>query len=134
MATKEDKTPKKMGRPKKEIKKTQFEKLCELQCTLEEIASAMECSADTVQRWCKEVYGETFAVVFKKYASRGKTSLRRTQFKLAERSASMAIWLGKQMLDQEDRITVETIEQSVIDDIERQVILRDDDDDTATGD
>ena len=76
----------------------------------------------------------SFAEAFKKYSDKGKMSLRRTQFKLAERSASMAIWLGKQMLDQEDRITVETIEQSVIDDIERQVILRDDDDDSETGD
>ena len=43
MATNEDKTPKKMGRPRKEIKKTQFEELCKLQCTLEEIASCLEC-------------------------------------------------------------------------------------------
>jgi IS30 family transposase len=124
----------KTGRPKKEIDKSQFEKLCGLQCTIIEIASFFNCSEDTIDRWCKREYGDTFAVVYKKYASQGKISLRRNQFKLSERSATMAIWLGKQMLDQEDKITVETIEQSVIDDIERQVILRDDDDDTTTGD
>ena len=40
----------------------------------------------------------------------------------------MAIWLGKQMLDQEDRVIVETIDQSVINDIEKQVILGVDED------
>lgn len=33
----------------------------------------------------------------------GKTSLRRTQFRLAEKNAGMAIFLGKNYLDQTDR-------------------------------
>lgn len=33
----------------------------------------------------------------------GKTSLRRTQFRLAEKNASMAIFLGKNYLDQTDK-------------------------------
>lgn len=35
-----------------------------------------------------------------------KIRLRRNQFKLSERSASMAIWLGKQYLGQKDSIEV----------------------------
>ena len=31
-----------------------------------------------------------------------KIKLRRNQLKLSEKSASMAIWLGKQMLDQKE--------------------------------
>lgn len=34
-------------------------------------------------------------------------SLRRTQFKLAEKNPTMAIWLGKQYLGQRDNVEVE---------------------------
>ena len=119
------KTMAKTGRPKKNISKEQFEKLCGLQCTKKEIASFFNCSEDTIVNFCHSEYGETFSEVFNKYASLGKISLRRTQFKLAEKSSAMAIWLGKQILDQEDKIAIQTIDQSVIDDIENQVILSD---------
>lgn len=92
----------KMGRPKKEIDKTNFEKLCGLQCTLEEIAGFFDCSADTIERWCKREYKATFAEAFKRYSAPGKASLRRIQFKLAERNAAMAIFLGKNYLGQKD--------------------------------
>ena len=95
---------KRTGRPKKEINKSVFENACGLQCTLEEIAHLCSCSADTIERWCKQEYGMTFAEVYKKHAVAGKVSLRRTQFKLAERSATMAIFLGKQYLGQRDVI------------------------------
>lgn len=123
-----EKTPRKAGRPKKQINKKQFIELCELQCTQEEIASFFDCSADTINNWCKAEFGVKYSEVFKKYKQGGKISLRRSQMKLAERSATMAIWLGKQMLDQEDRVIVETIDQSVINDIEKQVILGVDED------
>ena len=94
---------KKMGRPLKEIDKVQFEKLCNLQCTLLEIAGFFNCSDDTIERWCKRTYKTTFAECFKTFSHGGKISLRRTQFKLAERSAAMAIFLGKQYLGQTDK-------------------------------
>ena len=100
------------GRPQKEIDKKIFENLCGLQCTLEEIAGVFDCSADTIERWCKREYGETFAEVYKKHSAKGKTSLRRTQFKLAEKSAAMAIFLGKNYLGQKDNI-IETDEQTL---------------------
>ena len=100
------------GRPKKEIDKKIFENLCGLQCTLEEIAGVFDCSVDTIERWCKREYKETFAEVYKKHSAKGKTSLRRTQFKLAEKSAAMAIFLGKNYLGQKDNI-IETDEQTL---------------------
>ena len=100
------------GRPKKEIDKKIFENLCGLQCTLEEIAGVFDCSADTIERWCKREYGETFAETYKKHSAKGKTSLRRIQFKLAEKSAAMAIFLGKNYLGQKDNI-IETDEQTL---------------------
>ena len=93
---------KRMGRPPIEIDQEQFEKLCEIQCTLEEIANVLKCSMDTVERWCKRTYEMSFAEAFKKYSATGKMSLRRNQFKLAETNATMAIWLGKQYLGQKD--------------------------------
>ena len=100
------------GRPKKEIDKKIFENLCGLQCTLEEIAGVFDCSADTIERWCKREYGETFAETYKKHSAKGKMSLRRIQFKLAEKSAAMAIFLGKNYLGQKDTI-IETDEQTL---------------------
>lgn len=93
----------KMGRPRVEIDQEQFEKLCFIQCTLNEIASWFRCSEDTIERWCKREYKETFAETHKKYSAGGKISLRRYQMKMAEHNATMAIWLGKQYLGQSDK-------------------------------
>ena len=91
-----------MARPRKEISQDQFEKLCLIQCTEEEIAFFFGCSVDTIERWCKKAYGMTFADAYKKFAAAGKISLRRYQFALAKSNASMAIFLGKQYLGQKD--------------------------------
>lgn len=98
----------KRGRPKKEIDGEKFKKLCGMQCTLKEIAGFFDCSEDTIERWCKTEFGENFADTYKKHSASGLISLRRTQFKLAERSAAMAIFLGKQYLHQTDKIEMET--------------------------
>lgn len=95
---------KKVGRPKTDIDKETFEKLCGMQCTLEEIAGFFNCSDDTINNWCKKTYGDNFSGVYKKKNAPGLISLRRTQFKLAEKNASMAIFLGKQYLGQKDVI------------------------------
>lgn len=111
----------KMGRPKIEIDQKQFEKLCELQCTLQEMCSFFNCCEDTLEKWVKETYKQTFSEIFSLKRGRGKISLRRTQFQLAEKNPTMAIWLGKQYLDQKDtaNITVKTeIEQETIDAVE----------------
>lgn len=91
-----------MARPRVEIDKEQFEKLCALQCTLDEIAGFFRCSPDTVERWTKRVYKQGFAGIYKIHSAGGKMSLRRMQFRLAEKSAAMAIFLGKQYLGQRD--------------------------------
>lgn len=97
-----------MARPRKEIDRKQFEMLCALQCTLLEICDALEVTDKTLDRWCKRTYGERFSEVFAKKRGKGKISLRRMQWQLAEKNATMAIWLGKQYLDQKD-----TVEQNI---------------------
>jgi IS30 family transposase len=91
-----------MARPRIEIDKSQFEKLCSIQCTQEEIAGFFNCSPDTVERWCKREYEERFAEIYAKKRGLGKISLRRSQFRMAETNPSMAIWLGKQYLGQKE--------------------------------
>jgi hypothetical protein len=98
-------TDPKMGRPKLEFNFEIFEGLCRIQCTLPEIASVMQVSEDTVERRCKEHYGETYAETFKKYSAGGKMRLRRAQFKIAEGgNVPMLIWLGKNYLGQTERV------------------------------
>lgn len=60
------------GRPRIQLDKRQFESLCQLQCTREEIAGFFDCSEDTVERWCVREYSENFAAVFAKSVSVAK--------------------------------------------------------------
>lgn len=93
-----------MARPRIEIDKEQFKKLCSIQCTLGEIASWFKCSEDTIERWCNRELKMSFAEAFKTWSADGKISLRRTQFRMAEHNVSMAIWLGKQYLGQKESV------------------------------
>lgn len=86
------------GRPKKEIDYATVEKLANIQCTQTEIASFLGISARTLQR------DEEFLKIYQKGQENGKMSLRRIQYKLAEKNTTMAIWLGKQYLGQTDKI------------------------------
>ena len=97
----------KTGRPNKDINQQEFEKLCALQCTEEEICSWFETTDKTLTDWCKRTYGKSFSEIFRLKRGRGKISLTRTQFHLAEKSPAMAIWLGKQYLGQKDEIAVD---------------------------
>ena len=97
----------KKGRPRKEISQDTFEKLCGIMCSEEEIASVFDCSVDTIERWCKRTYGTTFAEVYKEKSAKGKASLRRMQWQLAEKNVGMAIFLGKQYLGQKDHVEYE---------------------------
>ena len=93
-----------MARPRKEIDQKQFENLCGLQCSLEEICGWFDVTDKTLDSWCKRTYHASFSEVFRQKRGAGKISLRRSQWRLAEKSAAMAIWLGKQYLGQRDQI------------------------------
>ena len=92
-----------MGRPRKKINKKQFESLCAIQCTQEEICSVLDISDKTLYKWCKENYGENFSVVFKQKREFGLMSLRRRQMESAlNGNTAMQIFLGKNLLKQSD--------------------------------
>lgn len=109
-----------MGK-KSDINKEEFEKLCAILCTKEEIAGFFNVSQDTLFHWCMDEYGKTFQEVFADKSAYGKISLRRYQFRQAEVSAQMAIWLGKQLLGQKD--TKDNMDESdriqIVNDVEK---------------
>lgn len=91
------------GRPLKEIDKKAFESLCRMQCTMTEIMAFFDVSDKTLTDWCRRNYNKKFSEVFKEKRQAGFISLRRAQFQLAEKSAAMAIFLGKNYLGQIDK-------------------------------
>ena len=84
------------GRPKIQLDYELIEKLAGIMCTQEEIAHFCNCSVDTLLR------DPNFATIYKRGKETGKMSLRRMQWKHAEKSFQMAIFLGKQYLGQKD--------------------------------
>lgn len=91
-----------VGRPEKPIDWKIVEDLCNIQCTHEEIASFCKVTKDTLYDRAVKEYGDNFSTVYKRFSEGGKSSLRRTQFRMSEKNCAMAIWLGKQYLGQMD--------------------------------
>lgn len=92
-----------MARPKKKLNKKQFENLCAIQCTKDEICSVLDVSDKTLDKWVKENYNESFSVVFKQKRNFGTMSLRRKQMEQALKgNTAMQIFLGKNLLNQSD--------------------------------
>jgi len=101
----------KKGRPRIEIDKEEFEKLCRFQCTLLEIAGWFHCSQTTIENWCKRNYKTIFSETHKNLSAGGKSSLRRVQYQKAlDGNVTMLIWLGKQYLKQRDKGEVDSDE------------------------
>lgn len=79
--------------------------LGEIQCTTKECAAVLGVTEKTYiefKKRCPEV-----EEIYNEGAGNGKTSLRRRQFQMSEKSATMQIWLGKQYLGQKDKSEVE---------------------------
>lgn len=90
------------GRPKKEIDQKTFENLCGIQCTKSEVCAVLDVTDKTLENWCRKTYKMGFSEIFAIKREKGKVSLRRSQFRLAEKNAAMAIFLGKNYLGQKD--------------------------------
>lgn len=102
------------GRPLKEFDKKAFADLVGLGCTQEEICwffrdeKGKAANIDTLSRWCKREYGQTFQEFYRENGGIAmKIRLRRNQLKLSEKSAAMAIFLGKNILGQTDAVRVD---------------------------
>jgi len=86
-----------MARPLKKVDNEAIKKLAQLHCTYDEIAEFCDVSTKTLQR--------NYVHLIKKGREMGRISLRRAQFEKAlGGNVVMQIWLGKQHLDQRDKI------------------------------
>lgn len=74
--------------------------LGQLQCTRDEAAASLHVARTTLWRFL-EKYAKARAA-FEHGLEEGRVELRRVQFKLAEKNATMAIFLGKNLLGQKD--------------------------------
>lgn len=93
------------GRPRKEIDWEDFDKLCGIQCTQEEIAAWFGVSVDTIERAVKRKFKKGFAEFFKQKKQKGKISLRRVMYQKAQDgNTTMLIWLSKNYLGMTDKI------------------------------
>lgn len=104
-----------LGRNRKEVNWADFEKLCQLQCTLDEISGFFDMSPDTLRVRVKEHFtienedgeevSENFATVYKRFSAVGRMSLRRAQMESAitKKNTTMQIWLGQQYLGQSNK-------------------------------
>ena len=93
------------GRPKMILNqngKNMIEVLAGFLCTDEEIAATLSTTVDTLLNKNNK---ETFSECKQKGQCKGKVSLRRMQFHLAEKNATMAIFLGKNLLGQTDGLS-----------------------------
>lgn len=93
------------GRPKKDIDEEQVLRLAAINCSYAEMAAVLGCDESTLTR--------RFAQVIKKGREQGNMSLKRKQYEIAMGgNVTMLIWLGKQRLDQREKIEQRT--ESVI--------------------
>src|SRR5438067_252131 len=84
------------------IDMAELERLSAMQCTDEEIAAWFKVTTRTIERRRKN---RAFAEVMDRGKAKGRISVRRTQIKLLEAgNATMAVWLGKNMLGQTDEV------------------------------
>ena len=103
------------GRPHKEFDKKTFVDLVGLGCDQQEICwffrdnNGKPANVDTLSRWCKREFDMNFQEYSRQNSGMAiKIKLRQAQIKLAEKSAAMAIFLGKNLLGQTDRIEYES--------------------------
>lgn len=78
-----------------------IQQLARIQCTQREAAAVLGVHENTFRHflWSHEKAAEAWL----DGREQGKASLRRNQWKMSENNATMAIWLGKQWLDQTDK-------------------------------
>ncbi len=94
-----------------------FDGLCAIQCTKEEIASFYDTSEDSVERAVKNEHKQTFAVYFARKRKVGNISIRRALFREAQTGDIKAITLFyKKYLGYTDKTVVKVENASSQDD------------------
>ena len=103
------KVPKKIGRPLELVDDDKtiniLSGLARIQCTTKEAAAVLNVSEVTFFAFLKR--SKKARETWDHGRENGRASLRRHQFRMAENNPTMAIWLGKQYLEQHDRQEVD---------------------------
>ena len=99
----------KQGRPAKIVESPeilkQIEGLARIQCTMREAAAVLSVHVDTFSDFLHAYPAALAAWEDGRY--KGRASMRRNQSKMAETNPTMSIWLGKQYLDQHDKVNTQ---------------------------
>ena len=96
-----EKTKKRVGRPSKEYTPeqiAQIEEMAEIQCKDATIAEALGLDVKTFQK-----HNSKFT---RQKRAQGKAVIYANQYEMAKKQPVMAIWLGKQHLEQTDRADI----------------------------
>ena len=80
----------------REFDRKQFESLCSMQCSVEELCGWFGCDEAALDAWCMDTYGEDFRRAFDRLAMVGRVLLRRDQVAAAKKNVSMARHLEAQ--------------------------------------
>jgi predicted transposase YdaD len=87
-----------MARPRLPIDEELVRKLATIHCTDTEIAYAVNCSKSLLGK-------KRFSTIIEKGREEGKSRLRKLQWQSAQKgNVVMLIWLGKQLLQQSDKV------------------------------
>ena len=106
----ENEQTKKAGRPTVVLDREEVYKLAYFHCTLVEMASFFKCDRNTLS--------SNYSAEIAKGKSEGKIRLRKKQYEVAMRgNTTMLIWLGKQILGQNDQNVGDDYSPLPIDDI-----------------
>lgn len=74
----------------REFDRKQFESLCGMQRSVEELCGWFGCDEAALNAWCIDTYGEDFRSAFDRLAMMGRIVLRRDQVAAAKKNVSMA--------------------------------------------
>lgn len=80
----------------RELDRKQFEGLCGMQCSVEEVRGWFGCDETALNAWCMDTYGEDFRSAFNRLTMLGRIVLRRDQVAAAKKNVSMARHLEAQ--------------------------------------
>lgn len=77
----------------RELERKQFESLCGMQCSVEELCAWFGCDEAALDAWCLQIYGEPFRQAFDRLTVVGRIALRRDQVLAAKKNVSMSRYL-----------------------------------------
>ena len=99
------------GRPPKydKISKRDFELLCNVQCTRDEICATLNVDANTLSKWIAATYdGASFSTIFKQKRNAGFASLRKRTYSAGmEGNTAILIFLNKVWLGLNEKVEVQ---------------------------